>query len=220
MVIQRKFQKYLKRVRQCRVPALDDSSDRTDLCTVRFYNLDNFRGGFACGHNVLDDRHALTRMQRETAPQRRYPGFFLDKNTAHTEMPRNDVTGEDPPDRGRDDHLRLVGPQQISKRCTNRFCSWRIFENPKFLNEAVAVQTARQAKMTVEESTALLQESEQLVWGHVVLGAEGKSAFAFASSAQIFCTAARGSGALVIGLPTTMKSAPASTASAGVAVSF
>ena len=130
---------------------------------MRLYNLDDFRSGLAGGHDVLDDRHTLARTQRETAAQGRHACFFLNEDIAHAQVARDDVPGQNPTDCGRHDDLRLVWPQQVSKRCAHGFRGWRILKYPKFLDEAVAVQTARQAKMTTEQGTALMQQSKQLV---------------------------------------------------------
>ena len=127
----------------------------------------------------------------------------LGEQCAHAQRACDFVRDQNSSQRGSGDGRCAMTPQFPGKLRAKLFRHARVLKNQSALDVTVAVQAGRKNKMPFKQRRMFAKDVEDLVFGHGVYVFAAAEAAAFSMSLTISCAAATGSGACVIGLPTT-----------------
>ena len=116
--------------------------------------------------DVLDDEHAIRRVEREPAPEHQRPVLALGEDRPHAERASDFLADDDAAERRREDHRRLQVARAIGQRQAERFGELRELEHQRALQIAVAVQARRQPEMPLEQRAGLPEQIEHRILIH------------------------------------------------------
>ncbi len=180
------------------VAAPDDDADPKHARPGFADDVEHFFHRTARRYDVFNDHHAIRRFDTEIAAQRCNAVHFLDEHRFGAERSRDFIAEDDAAYGGADDNRGVLVAECVRNFARNRFDHRGIFENAKFLNEAIAVTSGTEAEVSVEQRASILEFLLQVhacPFDAVTATDRISSRIAFA--------AANGSRAPVIGRPTT-----------------
>lgn len=130
--------------------AADDDADADRRCAGGGDDVEDFANGTARRHDVFDDDDAIVRVEGEAATERRDAVFFFDEDGFRSELTREFVTEHDPADGGADDDRRRERAEPFGEIARDGFDERGIFEDAKFLDEAITVSARGESEVTFE----------------------------------------------------------------------
>jgi hypothetical protein len=185
-----------------RIGSIHQSADGHDLSSTLLHEVYDLARRATGRHDILDDQDPLPRLDIETASEGHLVIYALAEDEAHVRCEGRSETKDDRAHRRGSHHVEAPG----EVRCeggTQPSGHDGVFEDPELLGEEVGVPARRQLEVAVLHRTVILEQSEDFCFVQPLIS------FSIAAAAEA------GSSAPVIGLPTTIRSAPASIASRG-----
>src|SRR3990172_5978839 len=172
--------------------SIDQRADTHQNALAVLDDLDDLARGAAGRDDVFNHEAALARCEAEASAEAHHAVLALAEEAPGAEGPRYLVGHEDPADGRRQDHLDAVALEGPGQLAAERLRVGRMLEDERALEIDVGVEPGREEEMAAEEAAGALVALEDFLLRH-----------ALAIAPRMAVAAALGSGALVIGLPTT-----------------